>query len=131
MFLGTQSKIELRLNKIQYRNKDAVNVATKDVLLAADVIEFAIFGSSSNDDGDGNENHKKNIRFRLTKQQLCTCITFFFLYISLPLLHDYNVKPSGFMFYRGREHKTTIFFFFFFFLDTVLLELTPEKFPNI
>ena len=34
------------------RNKDAVNVASKSVLLAADVIEFAILGSSSNDDGD-------------------------------------------------------------------------------
>ena len=46
------------------RNKDAVNVASKSVLLAADVIEFAILGSSSNDDGDGNENGKKNNRFR-------------------------------------------------------------------
>ena len=34
------------------RNKDAVNVASKSVLLAANVIEFAILGSSSNDDGD-------------------------------------------------------------------------------
>ena len=41
------------------RNKDAVNVASKSVLLAADVIEFATLGSSSNDDGDGNENSKK------------------------------------------------------------------------
>ena len=59
------------------RNKDAVNVASKSVLLAADVIEFATLGSSSNDDGDGNENGKKNIRFRLAKQQLYTCITVF------------------------------------------------------
>ena len=59
------------------RNKEAVNVASKSVLLAADVIEFAIFGSSSNDDGDGNENGKKNNRLRLAKQQLYTCITVF------------------------------------------------------
>ena len=59
------------------RNKDAVNVASKSVLLAADVIEFAILGSSSNDDGDGNESGKKSIRFRLAKQQLYTCITVF------------------------------------------------------
>ena len=61
MFPGTDSKLELRLNKIQYLNKDAVNVANESVLLAADVIEFAILGSLSNDDGDGNENGKKTI----------------------------------------------------------------------
>ena len=27
-----------------------------------------------------------------------------FLYISLPLLHDYDVKPPNFMFFGGREH---------------------------
>ena len=43
------------------RNKDAVNVVSKSVLLAADVIEFATLGSLSNDDGDGNENGKKAI----------------------------------------------------------------------
>ena len=37
------------------------NVASKSVLLAADDIEFAILGSLSNDDGDGNENDKKTI----------------------------------------------------------------------
>ena len=61
MFPGTDSKLELRLNKIQYLNKDAVNVASKSVLLAADVIEFATLESLSNDDGDGNENSKKAI----------------------------------------------------------------------
>ena len=61
MFPGTDSKLELRLYKIQYLNKDAVNVASKSVLLAADVIEFATLGSLSNDDGGGNENDKKAI----------------------------------------------------------------------
>ena len=54
----TDSKLELRL-RIQYLNKDAVNVASESVLLAADVIEFATLGSLSNDDGDGNKNGKK------------------------------------------------------------------------
>ena len=32
---------------------------------------------------------QKSNRFRLAKQQqLCTCVTLFFLYISLRLLHD-------------------------------------------
>ena len=35
-----------------------------------------------------------------------------FLYISLPSLHDYNVKLPNFTFCRGREQKTTTFFFF-------------------
>ena len=34
-----------------------------------------------------------------------------FLYISLPSLHDYNVKLPNFTFCRGREQKTTTFFF--------------------
>ena len=34
-----------------------------------------------------------------------------FLDISLPLLHDYDVKLVSFTFYGGREHKKTIIFF--------------------
>ena len=64
--------------------------------------------SLRSDDGDGNENGKKAKRFRLAKQQLCTL----FLYLSLPSLHDYNVKVPNFTFCRGREQKTTTFFFF-------------------
>ena len=33
-----------------------------------------------------------------------------FLYISLPSLHDYNVKVPNFTFCRGHENKTTINF---------------------
>ena len=35
------------------------------------------------------------------------------LYLSLPSLHDYDVRLSNFTFCRGREHKTTTFFSFF------------------
>ena len=35
-----------------------------------------------------------------------------FLYISLPWLHDYNVKMPIFTFCREREQKTITFFFF-------------------
>ena len=38
--------------------------------------------SFSNNDGDGNENGKKNNRFKLAKQQLCTCITLFCTFLS-------------------------------------------------
>ena len=53
-----------------------------------------------------------------------------FLDISLPLLHDYDVKLLSFTFYEGREHKTTIFFSFSEFRYNPL-QSTYEKFPNI
>ena len=40
------------------------------------------------------------------------CRTFTaFLHISLPSLHDYNVKLLNFTFFGGRKQKTTTFFF--------------------
>ena len=36
-----------------------------------------------------------------------------FLYISLPLLHNYDVKMPIFMFYGGRKQATTKFSFSF------------------
>ena len=42
------------------------------------------------------------------------------MYISVPLLHDYEVKLPNFVFYEGREHDKTIYFFLFLNLDTVL-----------
>ena len=62
-------------------------------------------GSLSNDDGDVSKNGKK------VKQQL-RHVYHAFLYISLPSLHDYDVKMRNFTFCGGREHKTTTFFFF-------------------
>ena len=49
-------------------------------------------------------------RFRLAKQQVFMCITLF-LYISLPSLHDLDVKMPNFMFYGGRKQATTNFSF--------------------
>ena len=68
---------------------------------------FNTKGSFSKDDGDGNENVKKAIR--LTKQQLCTCITlFFFFYISFVTAHLRRARFSW-----GREHKTLTHYFSF------------------
>ena len=36
-----------------------------------------------------------------------------FLYISLPLLHDYDLKMPSFTFYGGRKQATTNFSFSF------------------
>ena len=88
-------------------------------------------GSLSNDNGDGNENGKKKSdrfnlvprlsltepwepgcnRFRLAKQQLCTCITVFCNF-HCRRCTTYDVKLPNLTFYGGREHKTAIFFFF-------------------
>ena len=73
--------------------------------MADDDIEIATLESLSNDDGDGNEDDKKAIG--LISKTTTLHVHHAFLYISLPLLYDYNVKPSTFTFYGGRGHKTT------------------------
>ena len=69
-----------------------------------------ILGNLSNDDGDGNENGKNTIG--LISKTTILHVHHAFLYISLPSLHNYDVKPPNFTFYGGRDHKTTIFVFF-------------------
>ena len=66
----------------------------------------------SNDDGegDGNENVKKAIGLLSRTTSLHMHHT---LYISSPLLHDYNMKMPSFMFYGGRKEATTKFSFSF------------------
>ena len=41
-----------------------------------------VIESLSNDDSDGNEHGEKSNVFRLTKQQLCTCITLFCTFLN-------------------------------------------------
>ena len=57
-------------------------------------------GSFSNDDGDGNENVKKAIGLWSKTTSLHAHHTF--LYISVPLLHDYDMKMPSFTFYGER-----------------------------
>ena len=54
-----------------------------------------------------------------------------FLYVSLPSLHDYNVKLPNLTFFRGREQKTTTFFFFSWTLMQSFRILNSKKFANI
>ena len=74
-----------------------------------------IIGSLSNDHGDANENSKKANRIRLTKQQLCKCITLFCTLFCRHFkpLHDYDVKLPNLTFDCGREHKSNDFLFLF------------------
>ena len=73
--------------------------------------EIVILGSLSNDDGDGNKNFKKAIG--LLSKTISLHVHHAFLYISLPLLHDYEVKMPSFTFYGGRKQATTNFSFSF------------------
>ena len=66
-------------------------------------------GSFSNDDGDGNENVKKAIG--LLRKTTSSHVHHAFLYISLPLLHNYDVEmprvrsigKSGFRFSKSKS----------------------------
>ena len=68
-----------------------------------------LLGSFSNDDGDGKQDIKKAIGL------LCKTTTLHvhhaFLYISLPSLHDYDVKMPNCKFYGGSKQATTNLFF--------------------
>ena len=66
-------------------------------------------GSFSNDDGDGNQDVKKAIG--LLRKTTTLHVHHAFLYISLPSLHDYEVKMPHCKFYGGRKRATTNPFF--------------------
>ena len=74
-------------------------------------------GSCSKDDGDGNENVKKALGLLSKTTSLHVHHTF--LYISLPLLHNYDVKMPSFTFYGGRITSDDKLFFLFLNLSAV------------
>ena len=59
------------------------------------------------DDGDGNGNATKAIG--LISKTTILHVHHAFLYISLPSLHDYDVKMPNFTMYRGSTQATTKF----------------------
>ena len=65
-------------------------------------------GSFSNDDADGNEDA---IAIALLRKTTTLHVHHAFLYISLPSLHDYDVKMLNCKFYGGRKQATTHLFF--------------------
>ena len=64
-------------------------------------------GTLRSDDSDGNGNATKAIG--LISKTTILHVHHAFLYISLPSLHDYNVKMPNFTVYRGRTQATTKF----------------------
>ena len=86
-------------------------------------------GSFSNDDGDGNENVKKAIG--LLSKTTSLHVHHAFLYISLPLLHDYDVKMPSFTFYGGRKTSDDKLFFLFLNLSAVLKNQLQGNWPTL
>ena len=68
-----------------------------------------LLGTFSNDDGDGNQGVRKAIG--LLRKTITLHVHHAFLYISLPSLHDYDVKMPNCKFYGGRKQATTNVFF--------------------
>ena len=63
-----------------------------------------IIGTLRSDDGDGNENFVKAIGLPVISKTTTLHVHHTFLYISLPFLHDYNVKVANFAFYKQRPN---------------------------
>ena len=78
---------------------------------------YATIGSLSNDDGDGNENGKKAIG--LISKTTTLHVHHAFLYISLPSLHDYNVKVLKIHVLSRTGTQDDNFLFLFLNFDTV------------
>ena len=74
-----------------------------------------VTGSFSNDDGDGDGDGYENVKtaIGLLNETSTLHVHHAFLYISLPLLHDYDVKMPNFTFYGGRKQATGKFSFSF------------------
>ena len=69
--------------------------------------EEELLGTLRSDDGDSNGNSTKAIGL-ITKTTILH-VHHAFLYISLPSLHDYDVKMPNFTLYRGSTQATTKF----------------------
>ena len=91
---------------------------------------YKTFGSLRSDDGDGNENVAKAIG--LITKTIILHAHLPFLYISLPSLHDYDVKMPNFTLYRGRTYTSDDELFSLFLnLEMVLRISTLGRFAYI
>ena len=71
---------------------------------------YRVLGRLSNHDGYGDKKGKKAIG--LFSKTITLHVHHAFLYISLPSLHDYDVKLTNFTFCGGREQNATTLFLF-------------------
>ena len=72
-----------------------------------------LLGSFSNDDGDGDGDGNEDVNKAIGWLRKTTTLHVHhaFLHISLPSLHDYDVKMPNCKFYGGRKQATTNLFF--------------------
>ena len=68
-------------------------------------------GSFSNDNGDGDGNEDVKNAIGLLRKTTTLHVHHAFLYISLPSLHNYDVKMPNCKIYGGRKQATTNLFF--------------------
>ena len=92
----------LRLNS---RLKILVLINVIIIIIIIIIVMVIIIREFGNDDGDGNGNVKTAIG--LMSKTTTLHVHHAFLYIFLPLLHDYDVKMPIFTFYGGRKQATT------------------------
>ena len=92
--------------------------------------KITTIGTLRCDDSNGNETVTNN---RFNEQNKTLHVHHAFLYISLPSLHDYNVKMPNCTFYGGRKLVTSDdeIFLLFVNLHMVLRNSTPAEFTYI
>ena len=88
-----------------------------------------LLGTLRSDDGDGNGNAAKTIG--LTSKTTILRVHHAFLYISLPSLHDYDVKMPNYTMYRGSTQSDDEISSLFLNLDVVLRNSTFGGFAYI
>ena len=93
--------------------------------------KITTIGTLRCDESNGNETVKKTIGLMSKTKTLH--VHHAFLYISLPSLHDYNVKMPNCSFYGGRKLVTSDdeIFLLFMNLHMVLRNSTPAEFAYI
>ena len=85
--------------------------AIMTLVYARALLSVEIIGRLRCQYGDSNENVKKAIGLDWQINNSALHVHHAFLYISLPLMHDYDVNGQIFTFHRHREHTTTNFSF--------------------
>ena len=92
---------------LRFNSRLKILVLINIIIIIIIIVIVIIIREFSNDDGDGNWNVKTAIG--LMSKTTTLHVHHAFLYIFLPLLHDYDVKMPIFTFYGGRKQATTKF----------------------
>ena len=100
-------KSRKRVYSLRFNSRLKILVLINVIIITITIVIVIIIREFSNDDGDGNWNVKTAIG--LMSKTTTLHVHHAFLYIFLPLLHDYDVKMPILKFYGGRKQATTKF----------------------